>query len=534
MGSIFCGVGSNRTLRSVTARLSCLVVLAVLTACARGPLTPAVVVPPGPTPTERLAAADRLVRAGCLDCLLNAYREYQSLRSIASAENAATMGAIRTGALVALRQRELGMVDEGYLAAAKELSSSRANLPAWIAGTLDVADVLPASIGGVSRPPSSDADLEKIGILRKNSAAYTALLKNFSEVDELSAYSWVSYACGSIEMRDVKPSDIFAAVSTFRDAALLAFKEATCRGINADGLAAVAAADPRFIETAYLLGLREVGRRKLDEAEIQFDRAYAWRPRWPALTLSMANVAMTGEEFEKAERLYRETLAADPRAADALLGDVKALTYLGRAEDAIAAVDRMLGERWHLGDARYWRALNENQLGQLDAAWDDIEAAAKLLINAEVPKLAGIVAYRRQQLDVARAKFEESRQRDRNDCETGFYLGIVLSDQHVWMRAADVLRETVSCSEAAEQEAIRDIATIRASTDPPERQARQIARREKRIADGRRVIATSWYNMAVAYYSLSQKDEARQFAEKVAADDQFGERAKEILTRLGK
>ena len=62
---------------------------------------------------------------------------------------------------MALRQRELGMVDEGYLAAAKELSSSSANLPAWIAGTLDVADVLPASIGGVSRPPSSDADLRR-------------------------------------------------------------------------------------------------------------------------------------------------------------------------------------------------------------------------------------------------------------------------------------------------------------------------------------------------------------------------------------
>jgi hypothetical protein len=38
----------------------------------------------------------------------------------------------------------------------------------------------------------------------------------------------------------------------------------------------------------------------------------------------------------------------------------------------------------------------------------------------------------------------------------------------------------------------------------------------------------------VAYYSLSRKEEARQFAEKVAADDQFGERAKEILTRLSK
>jgi hypothetical protein len=48
------------------------------------------------------------------------------------------------------------------------------------------------------------------------------------------------------------------------------------------------------------------------------------------------------------------------------------------------------------------------------------------------------------------------------------------------------------------------------------------------------MIATSWYNTAVAYYSLSRKDEARQFAEKVAADDQFGDRAKEILARLSK
>ena len=77
-----------------------------------------------------------------------------------------------------------------------------------------------------------------------------------------------------------------------------------CRGVNADGLARAARRDPRFIETAYLLGLREVGQRKLDEAESLFNRAYAWRPRWPSLTLSIANVAMTAEEFEKAERLF--------------------------------------------------------------------------------------------------------------------------------------------------------------------------------------------------------------------------------------
>ena len=518
----------------IASSLATLVLLAGLSGCAKAPLKTAPVAPTGPTPTERLAAADRLVRAGCLDCLLDAYREYQALRSLAAAGNAATMGAIRAAGLIALRQRELGMVDEGYLAAARELASATPSLPEWIARTLDVADVLPASIGGVTRPPASDTDLERVRELRRNRDAYATLLRDFAGRDELSAYAWASFGCGSIEMRDTPTPEILETVSAFRDTPLFAFKAATCRAIDADRLTGLTAADSRFQETAYLLGLREVGRRKLDEADVHFDRAYAWHPRWPALTLSMGNVAMTGEEFDKAERLYRETLDADPRAADALLGEVKALTYLGKAVDATAAVDRMLGERWHLGDARYWRALNENQLARYDDAWSDVEAAAKLLINAEVPKLAGIIAYRRQQLTVSRAKFEESRQRNQNDCETGFYLGIVLGDLREWTRTVDVLREVVSCIDAAEQEALRDIATIREGGDPPEKQARQIARREKRIAEGRRMTATSWYNTAVAYFSLSRKEEARQFAEKVATDDQFGERAKEILARLSK
>ena len=153
-----------------------------------------------------------------------------------------------------------------------------------------------------------------------------------------------------------------------------------------------------------------------------------------------------------------------------------------------------------------------------------------------MPKLAGIIAYRRQQLDVSRGEVRGiAVSATANDCETGFYLGVVLAEQRVWTRTAEVLRETVPLPRGggAEQRP-SDIATIRASHDPPERQARQIARREQYIAEGRRMIATSWFNIAVAYYNLSRKDEARQFAEKVADDEQFGERAKEILTRLGK
>ena len=292
--------------------------------------------------------------------------------------------------------------------------------------------------------------------------------------------------------------------------------------------------EPLFFDGSDNFVVFEVGKRELDAADEQFAKAYAWRRRWPVLTLSMANVTMTQEEFANALRLYEETLAADPRTSDALLGKVKALTFLGQAVEAIAAVDQMLGERWHLGDARYWRALNEVQLARNDEARVDIELAAKLVINAEVPKLAGIIAYRLQQLDVSRGKFEESQQRNPTDCETTFYLGVVLGDQRAWPRALEALGEAVTCIEAAEQAARKEIAAIHTSTDPPERQAKQIARREQLIANGRRMMATSWFNTSVAYFNLSRKDEARQFAEEVVDDEQFGERAREILTRLGK
>jgi hypothetical protein len=79
---------------------------------------------------------------------------------------------------------------------------------------------------------------------------------------------------------------------------------------------------------------------------------------------------------------------------------------------------------------------------------------------------------------------------------------------------------------------MREIEIVRASDDPAPRQQRQIARRERRIASGRRRLATAWFNTAAAYYNLSRFSDARPFAEKVASDDQFGERARELLALL--
>jgi len=483
--------------------------------------------------TARLAAADAELRTGCLDCLVAAFREYDALRSIPAAADRAAAGTVRSAALIALRQKELGMVDDGYLQRARDAAAAHPAAAAMLPKILDIIDALPPASVGAGRP-TSDADLEKMRIVRANRAEWTAVLREHAETDEAVAYTWLSFMCGSSDARDVPREQLTAAVSPFADAPLMSYRLATCRVFEADTLRKLLDGEPRFMEIAYTLGLADVGRRKLNDADKWFDRAYAWHPRWPTLALAMANVAMTAEEFDRALTMYEATLGWEPRAVDALLGKVRALTYLTRHEDAIATTDQLLTERWYVGDARYWRALNETQLTRYEEAWTDVELAAKLLINAEVPKLAGIIAYRRQQLEVARGKFDESRKRNPNDCETGFYLGVVLAEQRVWIRTSDVLVDTAQCLARAEQAAREDIEKIRVSDDPPARQARQIAKREQMIANGRRMMAQSWFNTAVAYYNLERRDEAREYAHKVADDEQFGEKAREILARLNK
>ena len=133
---------------------------------------------------------------------------------------------------------------------------------------------------------------------------------------------------------------------------------------------------------------------------------------------------------------------------------------------------------------------------------------------------------------MSRAKFDQSHQRNPLDCETLYYLGTVLAEQSAWARTAEVLVDTDRCLQDAERDLKTEITSLQTAAIRPERRDRQIAKRERQIAAGRRMMATSWFNTAIAYYNLSRKDDARQYAERVASDDQFGDRARELLTRL--
>ena len=132
------------------------------------------------------------------------------------------------------------------------------------------------------------------------------------------------------------------------DIPLLAFRLSTACGLTAsDPLEAELAFDPRFGEINYHLGLFALGGQTggapdLDSADVRFRAAYDWRQDWPTLTLAIANVAMSAEDFPRAFDYYNRTLALSTDDADALVGMIRALTYSNRHAEAIAAADRLL------------------------------------------------------------------------------------------------------------------------------------------------------------------------------------------------
>jgi tetratricopeptide (TPR) repeat protein len=327
-----------------------------------------------------------------------------------------------------------------------------------------------------------------------------------------------------------------------REFPLLIFKYATaCDRGNTIELRALLEQEPRFAEINYYLGLAALrgtggpgrpGRPDLDETESRFRTAYAWRRNWPALTVMLGNVATTAEDFAGALEFYEQTLALVPDQPDAMLGAMRSLTYLNRHSEAIATADALIAAARYPGDARYWRALNEVHLSRFEEAWADVELAGTLIMNADVPKLAGVIAINRQDFDVARRKLQEASDRKPTDCEVGFYLQTTLSEQRSWSEAARTASQAGACFDQDEAHLQTEIDDLRASPMAETRRDRLIANRELQISLNARMRAACWFNAAAAYFNVGAWDQARLHAEKIVDDDRFGERARDLLSRL--
>jgi hypothetical protein len=177
-----------------------------------------------------LSQADANLHAGCFDCLVDALRQYEATRGIPALAPEATSGAVRAAALLALRERELGTTDSGYLEKARELASQD------VAPLLDVIDIMPWRVGTGASGLSVFANREQ----------RAGTLRPLAERDELSAYVWVAYACGSGVGLTMSRAELKASVGSWADTPLLGFRLAICSTSAPSAIDAVVAAEPRL------------------------------------------------------------------------------------------------------------------------------------------------------------------------------------------------------------------------------------------------------------------------------------------------
>jgi hypothetical protein len=154
------------------------VCLAVPLAVACGPKR--VAVDPAIAGRATLAQADANVRAGCFDCLVEALAQYESARSIPALADQAASGAFRAAAILAIRERELGTTDSGYLEKARRLAPPGAE----VAGPLlEVVELFPWRGGTGPGAPGRN----ELGIFANREQRIESL-RALAGRDELSAY----------------------------------------------------------------------------------------------------------------------------------------------------------------------------------------------------------------------------------------------------------------------------------------------------------------------------------------------------------
>jgi tetratricopeptide (TPR) repeat protein len=502
------------------------------------PVTPQSSAHVAPEIGDKLAAADRLVQAGCYDCLRDALVTYEGLQGDASVGPNARDSAVRTALLLALRETEIGLVHGGFIERARQLLGPVEIASPELPALVDIAEVIASGPTGFTRSATTDGQFAAMLTVARKQEQWASVLRNLMPRDLIATYLWVGLACGPYgsnfpdhERRDV-------VIEAVADVPLISYKVATGCGLtSSEVLEAQLTKVPSFGEINYHLGLFALGGQTahlpdLDAADTRFLAAYEWRQDWPTLTLAIGNVAMSAEDFPRALAFFDRTLGLSPDDTEAMVGAVRALTYAGRHADAITAADRLIATGRNPGDAHYWRAMNLARLKQDDHAWTDIEEAARSLVNADVPKLAGIIAITRRDMAVARDRLGLALSRRPSDCETGYYLQSVLAEQRDWNATARVASDAGACFDSEEAMVQQELATVRAAVMAPDRRDRLIARREQQLVTAARMKATVWFNAAAANFNLSRSADARVFAEKVVDDAFYGERARTLLERL--
>ncbi|HTV01975.1 MAG TPA: hypothetical protein VMF13_15615 [Luteitalea sp.] len=479
----------------------------LVTAAACASRAPQVALDPWPA---RLAAAADEESEGCYRCLSAALETYEAALTERS-DAGAGIRAYRVAVQLALRERLVGLYPGAFQEAPARLATSGAAADVTLAA--DVLPHIPWRRGVLPLDAARWPRDEELSHLRERRRALALV----ADQDPWAATLLLALVAGqplvAIDAGDRVPGgpppglDREEWQRRHPDDPALSFTRFTLLRSSLDDWQRFVTDHPRFTEAGAITGEAEVGRGRLVTADEIFAAVLSDFPTLvPALAMR-GDVRQRMEDFALATELYDTLLARLPEHREARIGRVKSLGYMGRHEEAIADADYMLKMgTWYLGEANYWKAWNLFNLRRLDEARRSNDAARRLMVNADVDYLGGVIAFRQNRLDDAQRDFDSAVTLESRHCEAHFDRAALRLVQRAWEPASTGFDEAYECHEKRTttfEERIADARDARLADDV---KAALVAKREQALRDHRHQMAWARYNAAVAYANIGKPD----------------------------
>jgi len=487
-----------------------LAALVLAAGCASAPIRP--------TDQTALDAAAALVRPGCYECLLEARDTYARV-AVGRARPLVLPRLFEVEVLLALREKELARDASGPRERAVALTGE---LPTALDGEriVRIVDaVLPDAVG-VSRtrmdglrqaPAHRDVDVDaEVAWLR--AAPLSVPVRQYVSAALECSYEFRPSRPGEPRRRSAKPEpppDITP---------LVAYRIATCFAIATRELEALAAAEPRFVDTmafssrtAVIMAEQDGGARAREQLEPVYERF----PDSPSVTYLFGNLEQIVGDCEAALRLYAETLELEPGHEGGSLGRTICLSHLGRNAEAIESATSLIGlGTYTLSDGYYWRAWNRHATGRLELARADIESAKAIAATGQIFTLAGIIEHDQADLDIAKTDLTSARSMSAGsrNCTAAWYLGLVHMRQEAFGLSSEAFEQAMDCYErnVAESESKRQSVEPRIDLDPAYK-ARQLAALQTAIDRDRGQFFAAAFNVANQAAQAGARDRALRF-----------------------
>jgi len=489
---------------------------------------------------DKTEAADRLYTTGSYTCLKESCQIYKDLLSIPHNQKSVKEKLVKALILLIIRQRELGIHDSTYIDEASTLILNNPFLSEF-STYLELADSIPVMTKGmrsdiIDDSRRSDSRRER---LKENIEKWRQELEEKSKTEEFYAYLYIARNCHfSYFIRENKVTRETADLNYFRDifphSLLIQYKLSFCPQEDVESLRKLLQIEPRFYEIHYFLGEQALKRGMLVTAEKNFLKCFEHIPESLLNVTSLASVYFAFEELEKSLDFYDKAISMVPGFREPLLGKAICLSYLERHEEAIEVCNEVLRlGGYYLGDTFYWLAWNQNELEKLEVAWESIEKSKPYLIGySQVFSLAGEIAYKRGEKEIAEKNFQEALNLDPNNCEAAFYLGKIYGERQEWAKSGEYYERAAFCHYGKELSLQRKIAEIEGADISEERKQKMIAKKKAQLKKTILTKATFFYNAAAGYFNAEMDKQALKLAEAASSHTALKKKAEELILKI--